>query len=133
MNILTTLVFLPTVGALLCLFVPKRQVRAVALLASLVTFLLSLTLFGTFYATDGNTAETIFGSSYGTLHEVVRIPWITGDGFSIEYFLGMDGLSFPLFILTTFVSFLACWASWNFDSWKINKGVRAYFILFSDA
>ena len=31
---------------------------------------------------------------------------------------------------TTFVSFLACLASWNFDTWKINKGIRAYFVLF---
>lgn len=57
-------------------------------------------------------------------------PWITGENFTIEYFLGIDGLGFPLFILTTLVAFLACLASWNFDRWTINKGVRAYFALF---
>ncbi|MBU0717773.1 MAG: NADH-quinone oxidoreductase subunit M, partial [Planctomycetes bacterium] len=72
----------------------------------------------------------IFGATYGKLHHVVRADWITGNNFTIEYFLGIDGLGFPLLILTTLVGFLACLASWNFDSWKINRGVRGYFILF---
>ena len=127
---LTLIVFLPTIGALLCLFAPKQYVRGVALGATLATFGLSLSLFGTFFAGDATSAEQIFGSRYGTLHEVIRIPWITGDQFTIEYFLGIDGLAFPLVILTTFVSMLACLASWNFDHWKINKGIRAYFVLF---
>jgi len=131
MNVLTITVFLPALGALLCLFVPKRQVRGVAVATTLATLVVSLTLFGDFLgASDRQSTEAIFGSSYGRLHEVVRIPWITGNNFTIEYFLGIDGLGFPLFILTTLVGFLACLASWNFDHWKINKGIRAYFILF---
>jgi len=58
------------------------------------------------------------------------VPWITGASFDIEFFLGIDGLGFPLLVLTTLIGFLACLASWNFDKWKINKGVRAYFVLF---
>ena len=129
MNILTLIVFLPTLGALLCLIVPKRQVRVIAVLASLATFLVSLLLFGTFFGGDGS-AETVFGSSYGKLHHVVRASWIEGPRFTIEYFLGVDGLGFPLLILTTLVGFLACLASWNMETWKINKGIRGYFILF---
>jgi NADH-quinone oxidoreductase subunit M len=108
------------------------MIRVIAVLASLLTLALSLTLFGEFFG-GGDTANqvTIFGSAYGNvLHCVQRFPWIMGDNFTIEYFLGMDGLSFPLFILTTLVSFLACVASWNFDKWKISKGPRAYFALF---
>ncbi len=131
MNILTLIVFLPTIGALLCLFVPKRQVRAVAFAATLLTFIVSLSLFGTFFGGGpGGDPEAVFGSSYGKLHEVVRMPWIEGPNFTIEYFLGVDGLGFPLLILTTLIGFLSCWASWGFDKWKINRGVRAYFILF---
>ena len=128
MNLLTAIVFIPTVGALLCLFVPKRQVRVVAVAATLITLLVSLGLFGTFFS--GSDADSIFGSRYGTLHHVERAPWIVGEKLTIEYFLGIDGLGFPLVILTTLVSFLACLASWNFETWKINKGLRAYFILF---
>ena len=130
-NILTAIVFLPAIGALLCLFAPKRQARSVAVVATLLTLLLSLTLFGTFFGggEDGDTLR-IFGSRYGTLHHVERAAWIVGDNFTIEYFLGIDGLGFPLLILTTLISFLACLASWNMESWHIGKGVRAYFVLF---
>jgi NADH-quinone oxidoreductase subunit M len=131
MNTLSWLVFLPALGAVLCLLVPKRHVRVVAVLATLLTLLVSLTLFATFLGWDANgTDQQIFGSKYGTLHEVERVPWITGANFTIEYFLGVDGLGFPLVILTTLVSFLACLASWNFDHWHVNKGIRAYFVLF---
>src|SRR3989304_5006205 len=131
-NILSWIVFVPAIGAVLCLFAPKRQARTIAVLATLAILLLSLTLFGTFFA-GGNPAgvQSVFGSTYGTLHHVERATWIELPGkLTIEYFLGIDGLGFPLFILTTFVSFLACLASWNFDHWHINKGPRAYFILF---
>ncbi len=130
MNLLTLIVFLPTIGALLCLFVPRRHCRTVAVGFSLAAFVVSLRLFATFFGGGDTTADEIFGSQYGTLHHVERTDWITGDTVAIEYFLGIDGLSFPLVILTTLIGFLACLASWNFDKWKINKGVRAYFVLF---
>jgi NADH-quinone oxidoreductase subunit M len=50
-------------------------------------------------------------------------PWISR--FNIEYYLGLDGISMPLVLLTTALSFLAMIASW-----KIDKYVRAYCILF---
>lgn len=143
MNVLSWTVFIPTIGAILCLFVPKRQVRTVAVVATLVTLLVSLTLFGMYFGHSeaGSEEDPVFGSKYGKLHHVERAEWITIDGqdpdtgqsverFAIEYFLGIDGLGFPLVVLTTIVSFLACVGSWNFDTWKINKGVRGYFFLF---
>jgi len=131
MNILTITVFLPAIAALVCLFVPKVMVRVVAVVASLATFVLSLGLFATFFGGTGEGSAEVFGLHYGALQHVVRLPWIIGESFTIEYFLGIDGLGFPLFILTTLISFLACLASWNMESaWKITKGVRAYFILF---
>ena len=129
-SLLSWIVFLPIIGALGCLIVPRPMIRVIAVVATLLTLLLSLTLFGTFLGGgDPDQATEVFGSAYGHLHHVQRFPWITGDSFTIEYYLGMDGLSFPLFILTTLVSFLACVASWNFDKWKISRGPRADFIL----
>jgi len=130
-HILSWVVFLPTIAAVICLLVPKNVVKWVATAGTLLTFLVSLYLFSTFIGgADENRAEEIFGTTYGTLQHVERAAWITGEKFTIEYFLGVDGLSFPLVVLTTLISFLACLGSLNFEHWKINKGLRAYFILF---
>jgi NADH-quinone oxidoreductase subunit M len=128
---LSLIVFLPTLGALACMFVPKSQVRLLAVLTTFVTLLASLTLLPSFF-NDGSAeaVQQVFGSSYGALQHVERVTWIAGESFTIEYFLGLDGLGVPLFVLTTLVSFFACLASWNFNTWKITKGIRTYFILF---
>ncbi len=55
--------------------------------------------------------------------QVGRAPWISR--FNIEYFLGVDGISMPLILLTTIITFLAMIASWN-----IEKHVRGYCMLF---
>src|SRR5262249_40234336 len=52
-----------------------------------------------------------------------RVPWI--PRFNINYFLGLDGISMALILLTTVVSFVAMIASW-----KIDRYVRGYCILF---
>ncbi len=131
-TLLSWIVFLPTLGALACLFVPKEMCRVVALLAATLAFVASLWLIPPFLGGgEAANALQVFGSAYGDkLHFVQRLPWIEGSSFRIEYFLGLDGLNLPLVILTTFVSLLACVASWNMHQWKINKGVRGYFFLF---
>jgi NADH-quinone oxidoreductase subunit M len=134
-SLLNWLIFVPTIGAALCLIIPNlRAVKVVAVLATGLTLLLSLGLFQHF-AWWGPNAAGVFGGAYGQkLYEVTKLTWITlgsGPGASkIEYFVGLDGLSFPLVILTTIVTFLACLASWNIEHWKISKGSRGYFCLF---
>lgn len=54
---------------------------------------------------------------------VVRRPWI--PFFNIQYFLGVDGISLSLLVLTALISVLACLASWNID-----KQVKGYFSLY---
>src|SRR5439155_4692031 len=51
-----------------------------------------------------------------------RRPWIRQ--FNIEYFMGVDGISLPLVVLTTAITFLAMIASW-----KIDRYVRGYLML----
>lgn len=131
-HLLSILVFLPTLGALLCLVAPSiRTAKTIALVTTGLTFALSLMLFPHFWW-PGKEISAIFGEAYGEkLYEVTQLTWIEfSSGAKIEYFVGVDGLSFPLIILTTLVTFLACMASMNIESWKINKGVRGYFALF---
>src|SRR5205814_2798783 len=99
---------------------------------TIITFALSLLLFATFkwgltgpyaYAKVGPDGEYAAGS--GTVQMVQQVSWI--PAFNIDYKLGIDGLSFPLVILSTFICMLACLASWNID--KMLKGYMVLFLL----
>jgi len=128
-NLLNWIIFVPAIGALLCFIMPSnRAVKILAVATTGVTLLLSLLLFKHFAWWRGND---LFGAGYGQkIFEVTQLTWISLGSGKIEYFVGVDGLSFPLVILTTLVTFLACLASWNFEHWNINKGIRGYFALF---
>src|SRR5437868_5001988 len=54
---------------------------------------------------------------------LANYPWI--PRFNINYYLGVDGISMPLVLLTTVLTFLSMIASW-----KIDKFVRGYCVLF---
>jgi NADH-quinone oxidoreductase subunit M len=56
---------------------------------------------------------------------VEHVGWI--KAYNIEYFIGTDGLSFPMIWLTTLLSFLCIFASWNID--KAQKGYFSLFLL----
>ncbi len=139
-NLLNWIIFIPTIAAVLCLIVPNtRAVKIIGILATAVTLVVSLGLFQHFaWWGSGSEAQAplqIFGGAYGQkLYEVTQFTWITlGEGENatpIQYFVGLDGLSFPLVILTTVISFLAALASWNIEHWKVNRGIRGYFCLF---
>jgi len=129
-HLLSWIVFVPTLGAILVLLMPRKElVKGTAVAASAVTLALSLLLFQRF---GGSDWAITFGPRYAEgFHYIERFDWITtSGGFKIEYYLGVDGLSFPLVLLTTVISFLSCLASWNIDDWHVNKGVRGYFCLF---
>jgi NADH-quinone oxidoreductase subunit M len=132
-GLLNYLIFLPLFGAVLCLVAPSTKLaKYTAVGISGLTFVLSLLLFQHFAWWGGHNVGSVFGAHYGEkLYEVCQRPWIQlPSGAWIEYYVGVDGLSFPLVILTTFVSFLSCLASWNIETWKNNKGIRGFFALF---
>ena len=121
--LLTILIFLPAVGALLVLLAPNRDaVRWTALGTTLVTFAASLLLLATFDWHAGSGYRYV--SEGGIVQMVQRVPWIAA--FNIEYLVGIDGLSFPLVLLSTFICVLACIASWNIE--KMTKGYFALFL-----
>jgi NADH-quinone oxidoreductase subunit M len=135
-NLLNWIIFLPLAGMVLCLLARGvRTVKVIALVTTAITLVLSLGLFRHFGWWTGRELAAIFGSTYGErLYEVTKFTWISlgsEPGASrIEYFVGVDGLSFPLVILTTLISFLACLGSWNIEHWHISRGARGYFALF---
>jgi NADH-quinone oxidoreductase subunit M len=122
--LLTILIFLPTAGAVLVLLAKGRDtIRWTALGTTIATFLLSLLLFATFDWKTGNGTYA-YASDGGSVQMVTRAAWI--PAFNIQYLVGIDGLSFPLVILSTFICLLACLASWNIE--KMLKGYMALFL-----
>jgi NADH-quinone oxidoreductase subunit M len=116
---LSLLVFLPAAGALVLTFFPRGRDEAIKFTSlgfTIVTFLLTLWMFS-----DKNALE--FEAGVSRMQHIFSAAWI--PSFGINYFMGMDGISFPLVVLTAFLSVLAMAASW-----PITKHVKAYCILF---
>jgi NADH-quinone oxidoreductase subunit M len=98
--ILTYVVFLPAAAAVLLLLTPGRHIwlaRMLALLACVADFVLALPLYFQF------TAEKF------QFQFVEQVPWMQNLG--ISYFLGIDGLSLFLVLLTAFLGIPAVWFS----------------------
>ena len=73
-------------------------------------------------AWPGN-ADLKFRVGEAGMQQAFSVPWI--PSFNINYFMGLDGISFPLVVLTAVISALAMVASWS-----ITKYVKGYCILF---
>ncbi len=124
-NILTLLIFLPTIGAAVALAARSRsQARQVALGTTVATFILSVVLFALFEAKVGDGYDYASPGGKGVVQFVYQADWV--KSFNIHYKVGVDGLSLPLVGLTTLISLLACVASWNVE--KMAKGYSALFL-----
>ena len=116
-SILSLLTFFPTLGALLLLGLPKNRqawIRWTALIVSLITFGLSLLLLAGFDRSEPG------------LQMVIRLPWIQIPQLTIEYHLGVDGLSLLLILLTTFLTPISILSSWS----AIQERVKEFMIFF---
>jgi NADH-quinone oxidoreductase subunit M len=97
--------------------------RWVALGVTLATFVLSLSLLLTFDARVGPAYG--YAADGGTVQMVQDVAWI--PAFNIHYRVGIDGLSLPVLLMTTFVMPLAVLAGWNDD--RLGRGYLALFLL----
>lgn len=110
--LLNLMLFLPALAGVMCLAMPGRQqARWLALLASIITCLLSVIVMVGF-------DRTATGPQF-----VTALSWI--HGINAEYRIGVDGLSLPLVLLTTGLSVLVVLASWN-----IEKSTRLFMALY---
>src|ERR671912_717721 len=107
---------LPLVGAILLMLVGNADrrrdalIRWLALVFSLAAFAVTLALWARF---DATSAEFQF---------VERVPWI--PAFGIDYYLGIDGISLLLVVLTGFLTPIALLSSWE----GIEKKVKEFSI-----
>ncbi|MGE3465797.1 MAG: NuoM family protein, partial [Pyrinomonadaceae bacterium] len=115
-NLITILILLPVVGAVLTLahqmfWKQEGQLKWLALGFTTLNFLVSLALF---------SQSAVAGAS-GFFFEK-NVPWIKAIG--TNYHVGVDGLSFWLVILTTFIMPIAVISTWN----AVEKKATAFYI-----
>jgi NADH-quinone oxidoreductase subunit M len=109
--ILSTITFIPLVGALAILFVSAKNenlIKMITLLTGAVDFVISTALYTGF---DGTTSQMQF---------VERIPWISS--FGAEYYMGLDGISLFMVLLTTFTCVICYLATWT----AVEKNVKEF-------
>ncbi|MDJ0655421.1 MAG: NADH-quinone oxidoreductase subunit M [Xanthomonadales bacterium] len=116
--LLSLIVWLPIAGGAAVLLAGERRAnlaRWIGLLTALVTFVLSLPLYQLF---DRETAQMQFEE---------LSPWVAT--FNLNYHLGIDGISLPLILLTTFISVLVVLGAWGPIKQKVAQYVAAFLIL----
>jgi len=116
--ILSVLVWLPIFGGVVLLALGERAAglgRWLALLVTVATFVLSTLLYTNF---DFSTAQMQF---------VEHLAWI--ERFNAWYALGVDGISMPLIVLTTFITPLVIISGWTVIEKKPTQYFAAFLIL----
>ncbi len=118
--ILSVVTFLPLLGALFIFTIrgedetALRNARYVALWTTLITFVLSLFIWGGF---DNSSSEFQF---------VEKGEWLGGN---INYHMGVDGISMLFVILTTFLMPAAILASWKSVKVRVKDYMIAFLVL----
>ena len=102
-GLLTLAIFLPIVGAILiALFLNGKNARTLALITTLAELALTSYIF------------LLYDKEKGGYQLVDKFEgWIPFDTFRVDYFLGIDGLSAPLVLLTGILGIVAVFASWS--------------------
>ncbi len=115
--LLSLVIWTPIIGGFVVLGAGERAngARRLALIVAVATFLLSVPLFTGF---DSQTAAMQF---------VEFQPWI--HALNINYYLGVDGISMPLIILTTFSTVLVVIAGWEVIKEKQTQYLAAFLIM----
>ena len=118
--ILSTITFLPLVGALLILFIQddnelaRKNIRNVALLTTVFTFVISLWIWADF-------DQTAAGFQF-----VEQAEWL---GTGITYHMGVDGISVLFVILTTFLMPICILASFESVTSRVKEYMIAFLVL----
>lgn len=114
---LTLLTFFPILGVIVILFMNSEQKRAIrwaAMVTSLLTFAISLWVFGQFKASNPD------------LQLEAKYAWIHVAGWNIYYFLAVDGLSILLVMLTAFLTPISILSTWT----AVEDRVKDFMIFF---
>ena len=116
--VLSLLIWTPILGGLLVLYAGDKQkqvVKSFSLTISILVFLLSTLLY------------VRFDTSTPLMQFVEYDGWI--ETFNINYHLGVDGISVPLILLTTFTTVLVVIAGWEVIKTRLSQYMASFLIL----
>jgi NADH-quinone oxidoreductase subunit M len=119
--LLSTLIFLPIFGAFIIVVLPesfRSSYKWIALIISILNLINALTIFGAF-----NTS--VSGYQFVQHSEWIRLKLGSLGYLSIDYLLGIDGISLPMVLLSGIVLLVG-----NVASFQIQHRTRAYFSLY---
>jgi NADH-quinone oxidoreductase subunit M len=113
--ILSVLIFFPLLGVLTILLVGRKEgrdnvIKQIALWTSVITMLIAVVVLMS------------YNKAVPELQLVDRFEWI--PFLNIDYFVGVDGISILMILLTAFISVIAILASWT----AIDHQIKAYYI-----
>jgi NADH-quinone oxidoreductase subunit M len=119
LSLLSLVIWTPIIGGVLVLFASRDEqapaARIIALVVSVITFVLTIPLYSGF---DVSTYQMQF---------VEQASWI--PAFNINYHLGIDGISMPLILLTSFTTVLVVLAAWEVIKFKTAQYMAAFLIM----
>ncbi|MDH5447209.1 MAG: NADH-quinone oxidoreductase subunit M [Gammaproteobacteria bacterium] len=117
--ILSLVIWIPIIGGILVLATANEsrvsQTRVLSLVVSILTFILSIPLYTDFQ----------IGTHLMQFQE--NASWI--KAFNINYHLGVDGISMPLILLTTFMTVIVVIAGWEVIKFKQSQYMAAFLIM----
>jgi NADH-quinone oxidoreductase subunit M len=116
--LLSLVIWLPIIGGILVLLSGDKEpsgARKIALIVSIATFLLSIPLY------------TLFDNSSHAMQFVELHPWIAE--FNINYHVGVDGISMPLILLTSFTTVLVIISAWEVIQYRASQYLAAFLIM----
>ncbi len=119
LNPLFLTTFFPFVGVIVIALLngnQKTAIRWTALLTALVTFGLSLIVLAQ------------FNPALGGLQMVIDQHWFSVAGLPVSFYMGVDGLSLLMLLLTTLLSLIAILSSWTAIADNV-KGFMIFFLL----
>lgn len=126
---LTLLIFIPILFGLIIVVLPsslRASFKYITLLATLVQLCMSVWLYLNF-----KTGAAFAGINHESQFQFVqKLPWINLDlgtmgKMQIDYFVGIDGISITLLVMTSLVLVIAALASW-----EIKSNLKGFFALF---
>src|SRR5688500_19004104 len=117
--LITFLIFTPVVAAFVGIIIPARSIgafRYLSLVANIIQIFILLVMLAGY--------ENSKALQFVEQHSWITLDLGTWGQLKATYFVGTDGLSFPLVILAVFILLIA-----TISSWSINQNVKGYFIL----